>query len=103
MSVLGERQELFAKLYPQLLIYIQLKGYQIRLGDTYAREGHRENSNHYIKLAGDINLFKGGKFLILTDDHREFGEFWEKLHPLCRWGGRFDDGNHYSIIYKGWI
>jgi hypothetical protein len=25
------------------------------------------------------------------------GEFWEGLHPLCRWGGRFNDGNHYSI------
>jgi hypothetical protein len=58
-------------------------------------------SNHRVALAIDIDLFKDGVYLSRTEDHREFGEFWEKLHPLCRWGGRFSDGNHYSLEHEG--
>lgn len=59
------------------------------------------NSLHLIGLAYDINLFKGGDFLTETDDHLPLGIFWEGLHKLCRWGGRFNDGNHYSIAWQG--
>ena len=27
--------------------------------------------------------------------------YWETLHPLACWGGRFGDGNHYSFKHKG--
>ena len=52
-----------------------------------------------MRLAVDFNLFKDGKFLQSTDDHKELGEFWEALGGT--WGGRFDDGNHYSLKYRG--
>jgi hypothetical protein len=59
------------------------------------------NSLHELLLALDLNLFKDGKFLDKTEDHQFLGEYWESLHPLCRWGGRFKDGNHYSIEHEG--
>jgi hypothetical protein len=59
------------------------------------------SSNHKQRLAIDFNLFKDGVFLQGTEDHRPLGEYWESLDPLCRWGGRFNDGNHYSIEHEG--
>lgn len=58
-------------------------------------------SNHRLSLAQDFNLFKDGKYLDKTEDWLFFGEWWEKLHPLCRWGGRFKDGNHFSLEHEG--
>jgi len=46
------------------------------------------------RLAIDLNLFKDGEYLTDTEDHRFLGEFWESLGGT--WGGRWDDGNHYS-------
>lgn len=103
-KTLGEKQELFALLIYKLQGYIISEGYDIRLGHAFRCEncvtGSR-NSNHKLKLALDINLFKAGQFLQQTADHKPFGEFWESLHPLCRWGGRFNDGNHYSLEHQG--
>jgi hypothetical protein len=62
---------------------------------------HRVNSLHFEGLAMDVDLFKDGVYLDRTSDHQQFGEYWESLHPDCRWGGRFEDGNHYSITYQG--
>jgi len=109
---LGKKQELFARLYAQHVTWLYEQGYRCRLGDVFASTGHRKGSNHYIKLAGDINLFKDGQFLTETMDHQESGEKWESRHKLCRWGGNWDkddhpgepgedDGNHYSLIHKG--
>lgn len=105
---LGERQRLFMQLLPKLLTHAYENGYELTLGDGYRDPrvhgamgvkmgyGH-PNSNHKNRLAIDLNLFKNGVFLQATADHQPLGEFWESLHPLCRWGGRFNDGNHYSI------
>lgn len=62
--------------------------------------GHPK-SGHKLRLAVDLNLFRDSKFLDSTEAHRELGEWWEKQHPLARWGGRFNDGNHYSFEYQG--
>lgn len=67
------------------------------------------NSLHLIRLAGDLHLFADtdgdGDLDYLTDtvSHRALGEWWEKQHELCRWGGRFGraDGNHYSLAHDG--
>lgn len=56
---------------------------------------------HRKRLAGDLNLFTNGHYLTSTDAHRPLGEWWETQHELCRWGGRFGDGNHYSIAHAG--
>jgi hypothetical protein len=62
--------------------------------------GHKK-STHKMKLAIDLDLFLYGQYVVDTETHRALGEFWESLHPLCRWGGRFGDGNHYSIEHGG--
>ena len=110
---LGEKQELFARLYAEHLVWLHsLPGVETRLGDVLAHDGHREGSNHYLKLAGDINLFIDGEFITTTEGHRVSGEKWESRHELCRWGGNWDkddhpgepgenDGNHYSLIHNG--
>ena len=109
---LGEKQELFMLLLPRLLDKAYEMGYKMRGGDlfrdprVFGKVGEKEGyghsrSCHKLKLAIDINLFRNGKWLTETEDHRQLGEWWEGLHPLCRWGGRFDDGNHYSLEHEG--
>lgn len=109
---LGKKQELFGRLYAEHLVWLTEQDYQYRLGDVFAHDGHRDNSNHYLKLAGDINLFKDGQYLTTTEDHLESGLKWESRHELCRWGGNWDkddhpgepgenDGNHYSLLHRG--
>ena len=111
---LGEKQELFMRLLPGLLNQVHAMGYQLRGGDLFrAPSVHGEmgekksysaaNSCHKLKLAIDLNLFKDGEFLTDTEDHRPIGEWWESLHPLCRWGGRWNDGNHYSLEHNGFM
>lgn len=58
-------------------------------------------SLHELLLALDLNLFKDGEYLSSSEDHQFLGEYWESLHPLCRWGGKWGDGNHYSIEHEG--
>jgi hypothetical protein len=99
MSELGDRRRLFTSLIPKLLNKMIESGYAPMIG----RDGlkHKKNSLHFDGLAIDIDLTKDGIYLKNTEDHKVFGEFWESLHPDCRWGGRFEDGNHYSITYQG--
>ena len=98
---LGTKQELFSLLMAEHVLWLYEQGYKVRSGDYFASTGHREGSQHYIKLAADLNLFKDGVYLTETEDHRESGEKWETRHELCRWGGRFNDGNHYSLTHWG--
>jgi hypothetical protein len=107
-ETLGDQQRVFMRLLPRLLDFIHSKGYEVTLGDGYRSPvvfggigqatgyGH-PSSYHKSRLAIDLNLFLDGIYLVHTDDHRKFGEYWESLHPMCTWGGRFNDGNHYSF------
>lgn len=75
-----------------------------RLSDAILNNGKADGirkTAHGNQLAIDLNAFKDGKYLILTDQWKELGEYWESLNPLCRWGGRFGDGNHLSLEYNG--
>lgn len=110
---LGEKQELFMRLLPRLIDKAHELGFSVRGGDLYRdprvhgelgkKVGYGAASScHKLKLAIDLNLFKGGVFLSSTEHHRELGEWWEKQHPFCRWGGRFQDGNHYSLEHDGY-
>lgn len=111
-SELGKRQELFAFLVAKLLHTAYEMGFKVRLGETlrtdeqqeiYLRTGFSRASRslHQDKLAIDLNLMKGSRLVTQSEEHLPLGEWWERLHPLCRWGGRFNDGNHYSIAYGG--
>lgn len=94
---LGEKQELFAQLIAEHIVWLYEQGYKVRCGDFFAHDGHKPNSNHYLKLAADLNLFLDGEYLTETEDHKDSGEKWESRHELCRWGGRYNDGNHYEL------
>ena len=126
---LGDKQRLFMRLLQDLLTKIHRDGYEVTGGElervavaaewyavhcqvcqrhkTDKHVGHKfkaigiRDSLHRIRLAIDLNLFLDGVYLTSTDDHRPFGEYWEDLHELCRWGGRFGDGNHYSLEHEG--
>ncbi len=101
---LRKKQSLFMKLLPRLIDKAYELGYELTGGSLLSQpefKVHKPNSNHYIQLAIDLNLFKEGVYLTKTKDHKFLGEFWESLHPLCRWGGRFEDGNHYSLEHNG--
>ncbi len=96
---LRQKQSLFARKIALLIQYAYELGYEITFGDFLASSGHKKKSNHYIKLAADLNLFKNGRYLRSTKSHKPLGEFWERLGGS--WGGRFGDGNHYSLEHKG--
>ena len=110
---LSDKQWVFLQNLSLLIQYARARGYKLTGGELWrsraaaaanARSGLGiENSLHMLRLAQDFNLFKGSKFLEKSEDHRELGEFWKKLHPLNRWGGDFSkpDGNHYSMAHGG--
>ena len=98
---LRKQQSKFALLLSHLIIHAYINGYEITLGDVWARTGHMPNSLHYDRLAVDLNLFKDGKYLIKNDDHLFLGKYWQSLDADCRWGGDFNgckDGNHYEML-----
>jgi len=109
---LGEKQRLFARLVVALQQKMLDDGYEFTFGDAYrdprvhgeygtSKSYSHPKSTHKVRLAVDLNLFKDGTYLMATNDHLPFGEWWEKQHKLCRWGGRFNDGNHYSFEHEG--
>lgn len=99
---LSEKQARFTKMVALLILWADAKGYNLTFGDAYrspkVRYGHPQ-SLHRMRLAIDLNLFKDGKYLNKTEDHEPLGLFWESMGGT--WGGRFDDGNHYSLKHEG--
>lgn len=111
---LREKQSIFANMVAELIFHAQEMGYQLTLGEAYRSPEEAERlaklgkgikaSLHTSRLAIDINLFKDGKYLDKTEDHRQLGTWWESqsfADIKCIWGGRFNDGNHYSIEHNG--
>lgn len=112
LLTLRQLQSLFALHVADLIIRAKTMGYDVTLGDAYRDPrvhgnlgvklgyGHAK-SGHKRRLAIDLNLFKDGEFLEGSDAHRPLGEWWESQHEAARWGGRFNDANHYSFEYGG--
>lgn len=103
MSELLMKQQRFAGMLIQLFTFILQSGYKFTLGDAY-RDPRcpygSEVSLHKQRLAIDLNLFTvDGKWLQSTEDHQPIGEYWESIGGS--WGGRFKDGNHYSLAHGG--
>jgi hypothetical protein len=109
---LREKQSIFVLLVGKLIAYAYSTGYQLTFGEAYRspEEAARlaglgkgiTKSLHTIKLAIDLNLFKDGKYLSSTSAHEPLGAWWEAQSTsdfTCVWGGRFGDGNHYSIAH----
>jgi hypothetical protein len=107
---LREKQSKFARMIPDLILKAYELGFEVTLGDAYrdprlhgamgVKLGYGyAKSCHKIRLAIDLNLFKDGKFLEGSEAHRELGLWWESQGGS--WGGRFADGNHYSLEHEG--
>ena len=107
---LRKKQSDFAYKVGHLLRKAYELGFEVTLGDAYRDPRvHGDmgkkvaygaaNSCHKLRLAIDLNLFKDGKFLETTEDHRPLGEWWESQGGT--WGGRFNDSNHYSFEHEG--
>lgn len=111
MLTVRQKQSKFARMVAQLIVRAEQMGYEVTLGEAYrppeqaARNAQAgtgiKNSLHCDRLAIDINLFRDGRWLTDTDDHRPLGEWWESIGGS--WGGRFaqPDGNHYSLAHNG--
>ena len=109
-ETLGQKQRRFTRMIGLLIEYAYQQGYELTFGDAYRdprvhgdvgvkKSYSSANSVHKSRLAVDFNLFKNGVYLTSTEDHRELGEFWESIGGT--WGGRFNDGNHYSLEHQG--
>lgn len=109
MSELLEKQQKFAAMLPQLINAAIQKGYEVTLGECLRTQAQAtanaaagtgiSNSLHLDRLAIDLNLFRAGQFLTATSDYAPLGLYWESIGGT--WGGRFNDGNHFSLAYGG--
>jgi hypothetical protein len=123
MSELLRRQFLFTECYMKWMFWvIVVKGWRTTFAEFYVGDSinkptedtpHKRKGNHFNRLGGDTNLWipygpahwmgldSDDEWRLITEggspQWKEAGEFWESLHPLCRWGGRFQDDNHLSI------
>lgn len=109
-ETLRQKQSRFVRMVAQLIDKAHELGYELTFGDAYrdprvhgeqgVKKSYSEGrSAHKHRLAIDLNLFKDGKFLANTSDHTPLGVYWESLGGT--WGGRFNDGNHYSLEHGG--
>lgn len=111
---LREKQSLFVILIAKLIDHAYAVGYDMTFGECWrspeeavrlAKAGKGvKNSLHCSRLAIDFNLFLNGKYLTKTEEYADLGLWWEAQSGLnyeCVWGGRFNDGNHFSIAYGG--
>lgn len=107
---LGEKQRKFTRMVGLLIEYAYQNGYELTFGDAYRDPrvhggvGEKKSyssagSLHKERLAVDFNLFKGGQYLTRSEDYAALGAFWESMGGA--WGGRFNDGNHFSIEHGG--
>lgn len=108
------KQQTFSKLIAKLILYANDRGYGVTVGEflrtpemakIYSDQGKGiANSLHTLKLAADLNFFIDYEYISDGDKLLEIGEFWEALSThdyVCSWGGRFHDGNHFSIVHNG--
>lgn len=116
---------LFTLLEAQWTLWVKTKGWAVFASEGYVkdtddRDGdydgpHKNGGAHYLGTGRDYNLVVGGTWdesgtiytggRVITNggtpEWREAGEYWEKMHNLCRWGGRFNDDNHIGILFNG--
>ena len=110
---LGEKQELFARCFAELIMEAFDLGYTVRIGEVERSEAQARlnaangvgivKSLHRLRLAGDLMLFWEGRYLTSSLHYETLGDFWKSRHPLCTWGGDFrrPDGGHFSITHQG--
>ncbi len=81
-------------------------GFEVALDEGKSSVGHMKGSTHEVGLGQDILLYRPPTgYLKDTEDYKPVGLEWERYGeakgwPL-RWGGRFNDGNHFSWEWNG--
>lgn len=106
---LVDKQALFAQMAALLIIKAGDMGYAVTLGEAYRSPAEARRlaamgsgiagSLHCDRLAIDLCLFRGGVYLTATADYEPLGIWWEGKGGA--WGGRFGDGNHFSLENGG--
>ena len=108
-----QKQGTFSNNVGLLLMYAHSVGYTVTLGEAWrtpeqaalnAKNGTGiSNSLHTKRLAIDLNLFHGDKWLNNREDYVLLAKFWKSLHPLNRWGGDWTkpDSPHFSMEHEG--
>lgn len=107
---LSEARVLFSSLLTDLEVWMKAKGYLYARGEgadfVTAKDpstDHMHPGLHGLGLAQDYALYyreeEGQPLIYLTDseDYRDLNEYWQSLHPFCRAGIDFGDGNHVSL------
>lgn len=100
VKTLGDKRREFSRDLFILGVWATREGYGIAIDDVKAHDGHMKNSKHYEGLAADLNLYiydeeeHYWKYQTETEAHTPIGEEWERMGH--KWGGRFNDGNHYE-------
>lgn len=109
---LGQARRQFSSALVLLLIRVEELGLQFAFDEVTDRittkdptTDHMKGSLHELGLAADILLYKDGVYLTKTEDYEALGLRWEELGKKLGldlvWGGRFKDGNHFSLRWQG--
>lgn len=111
MSKLSEKRVKFTHQIAWLILWAHdnLPGYRVALNEVKrepAQIAHNvatgkgiRMSLHALGLAADLILYIDGVYQRDTEAYRPLGEKWEELGGT--WGGRFGDGNHFSLEHNG--
>lgn len=101
-------QHLFLLDVALLIQWAHANGYRLTAGNLYRTPEQNEavagsaRSRHLERAAIDLNLFErhAGRWVYqpVSEAHRPLGRFWESLGVYNRWGGRYEDGNHYERL-----
>lgn len=105
---LRKSQSKFAHMVALLVLHAEQLGFEITFAEAYrptetaelyaARKIGIKDSLHTIRLAIDLNLFRGGVYQTDGEAHAPLHDYWESI------GGsvRIDkDMNHYSLEWQG--
>lgn len=115
-ETLTEKQARFAVMIAKLIDHIhnEMPGHRVRFGDAYrdprafgqmGADGPYGSavSCHKLRLAVDLILDKWDgsrwQYQIESRAYEEIGLVWEAMGGT--WGGRFEDGNHFSLEHEG--
>ena len=102
MSELGDMRREFTRMVWKLMEFAFANGFELTIDYVKRCLGcdvGKVDSLHKLGLAVDFNLYRDDIYLKDTEDHLPLGEYWESIGGS--WGGRFEDGNHYSLPFRG--
>lgn len=106
---LSQKQARFTVMVARLIEFASQNNLDLTFGEAYrtpemaefyAKNGKGiKDSVHCHRLAVDLNLFIDGKYQASTEAYKALGEYFESIGGC--WGGRFNDGNHFSLEHNG--